>query len=274
MNIKKSLEPRLRKWPLLYRLGAAVYSTLQPVHLQELFIGTKAQEMKWARRHLHKGGDWENAQRLGDGREWVAGYWGSRDHSHRAFLLEKIAAYSPFSTVLEIGCNCGPNLYLVAKKFPDAEIRGVDINPGAVKKGNELLAQEGISNVGLFIGKADELGQFQDKSFDIVVTDSLLMYIGPDKIKKVIEEMVRITRRALILLERHCFQTERKDQSGLGVYRYCAWERDYVALLSQFVPREQIHITKIPEGIWPESPRWQKMGAAVEVIMEQGKEDA
>ena len=271
MNIRKSLESRLRRWPLLYRLGAVIYSTLQPVHLQELFIGTKAQERKWARRHHHKGSDWENAQRLGDGREWVAGYWGSRNNSHRAFLLEKIAAFSPFSTVLEIGCNCGPSLYPIAKRFPDVEIRGIDINPGAVKKGNELFGQEGLSNVKLSVGKADELGQFQDKSFDIVFTNSLLMYIGPDKIKQVIREMVRITNRALLLMERYCFQPACKDPDGLGVYRYCAWERDYVALLSQFVPREQIHITKISKGIWPESPRWEEVGAVIEVVIGQGK---
>lgn len=273
MNIKKTLEPRLRKWPLLYRLGAAVYSTLQPVHLQELFIGTKAQERKWARRHLHKGRDWNSTQHLDEGDEWVTGYWNSLNHSHRAFLLEKIASFSPFSTVLEIECNCGPNLYLMAKRFPDTEIRGIDINPRAVKEGNELFGQEGISNVRLSIGKADELGQFQDKSFDIVFTNSLLMYIGPDKIKQVIQEMVRITRRALILLERHCFQPQPKDPDGLGVYRYSSWERDYVALLGQFIPQEQMHVAKITEDIWPESPRWQKMGAVVEVVMEQGKEN-
>lgn len=266
--MKKRLQHWLGKRPLLYRLVAQVYSTLQPVHLLELLIGTKAQERRWAKRHLHQGSDWNNVQRLDEDDEWVMSYWHSRNRSHRAFLLEKIAAFSPTS-ILEIGCNCGPNLYLIAKRLPNAEIRGIDINPRAIQKGNELFAQEGISNVRLSVGKADELGQFQDKSFDVVFTSSLLMYIGPDKIKQLIKEMVRITRQALILMERHCFQPQRKDRNGLGVYRYGSWERDYVALFRQFVP--QIHVTKIPEDVWPDDARWKEVGAVIEVVVGQGK---
>lgn len=269
--MKRGLKHLLRKRPLLYRLAAEIYSSLQPVHLQELFIGTRAQERKWAKRHLHKGRDWNTTQHLDEDDEWVKGYWNSRNHSHRAFLLEKIATFSPFSTILEIGCNCAPNLYLIAKRFPTTEIRGIDINPRAIQKGKELLAQDGISNVSLLVSKADELGRFQDKSFDIVFTNSLLMYIGPDKIKQVIKEMVRITRRALILMERHCFQPQPKDPNGLGVYRYSSWERDYVALLRQFAPQEQIQVIKIPEEVWPDGGRWKEVGAVIEVVMGQGK---
>ena len=268
MKIKKSLESRLRKQPLLYRLGAGVYSTLQPAHLLGLFIGTKAQEKKWAGRHLHRGRDWNVTQHPKGNDEWVMGYWHSWNHSHRAFLLEKIASSSPFSAILEIGCNCGPNLSLIAKKFPNTKITGIDINPRAIQKGNELLAQEGISNVKLLVGKADELRQFPDKSFDIVFTNSLLMYIGPDKIKPVVQEMLRITRRVLILLERHSFQPEPKDPEGLGVYRYSSWERDYVALLGQFVSPGKIEVTKIPEEVWPDGGRWTEVGAVITVVME------
>ena len=49
--------------------------------------------------------------------------------------------------------------------------------------GNEQLAQEGIPSVRLMVGKADELDQFQNSSFDIVFTNALLIYAGPDKIR-------------------------------------------------------------------------------------------
>ena len=108
-------------------------------------------------------------------------------------------------------------MYLIAKKFPNAEVRGIDINPMAIQKGDEWLAQEGISNVKLSVGKADELGQFQDGSFDIVFTDAVLVVIGPDKIKEVIKEIIRIARRALIMVEWHCFEPQLRDPYGLGV---------------------------------------------------------
>lgn len=263
MSVKTSLGHYLERWPVVYSLVARIYFALKPVHLKELMVGTKAREEEWATRHLRKNerDDW--GSRSGD---WVKGYWDSQNHSHRPFLIEKISAFSPISSVLEIGCNCGPNLYLLAKKLPGAEIRGVDINPVAVQKGNEWLAREGISNVKLSVGKADDLGQFQDKTFDIVFTDAVLIYIGPDKIKKVSQEMLRVARRALILMEWHCFAPQCKDPNGLGVYHHGSWKRDYVALLKQFVREEQIHVTKIPADIWPDK-KWKALGAIIEVVV-------
>lgn len=228
----------------------------------ELIVGTEAREKEWATRHLHKGNDWNNTQHTDEDDEWVMSYWDSRNHSHRPFLIEKISAFYPFSSILEIGCNCGPNLYLIAKKLPDVEIRGIDINPMAVQKGNQWFAQEGISNVKLSVGKADELEQFQDKSFDIVFTDAVLIYVGADKIQKVIHEMLRVARRALILVEWHCPE----PQNSLGTYYAGCWKRNYVTLLRQFVPEEELHYTKITNAIWPDE-RWQETGAIIEVVM-------
>jgi ubiquinone/menaquinone biosynthesis C-methylase UbiE len=265
MSIKTSLGHRLERWPALHSLAERICFALKPVHLKELIVGTKAREKEWATRHLHEGerrrDDWGNGSV-----DWIKDYWNSQNHSHRPFLIEKISTFSPVSSILEIGCNCGPNLYLLAKKFPDAEIRGIDINPMAVQKGNEWLAQEGISNVKLSVGKADDLGEFQHKSFDIVFTDAVLIYIGPDKIKKVIQEMLHVAHRALILLEWHCLEPQRRDPNGFGVYHHGSWKRDYVALLKQFVRAEQIRVTKIPEDIWPDK-NWKTLGAIVEVVL-------
>lgn len=262
MGIKRSLGHRLQRWPALHSRAVRVYFALKPIHLKELVVGTKAREKEWATRHLResKGDDWGNGSS-----DWIKGYWDSRNQPHRPFLIEAISKFDP-SSVLEIGCNCGPNLYLLGKKFPDVEIRGTDINPMAVQKGNEWLAQEGISNVKLSVGKADDLREFQDKTFDIVFTDAVLIYIGPDKIKKVVQEMLRVVGRALILVELHCFEPQRKDPNGIGLYHEGLWKRDYVALLKQFVPGEQICVTKIPEDIWP-ATNWRELGAIVEVVM-------
>lgn len=262
--MKERLKHILRKWPMFYRFVETSYYTLRFRHLEEYLLGTKVREMEWATRHLHEGerrrDDW------GKGiDDWIKGYWSSMDHPHRQLLIETISKYNP-SRILEIGCNCGPNLCLLAKKFPDATIIGIDINPMAVKKSNEWIAQEGILNAKLLEGKADELEKFQDKSFDVVFTDAVLIYIGPDKIKDVIKDIIRITQRVLILVEWHSFEPQSKDPYGLGVYYSSCWKRDYVALLKQFVSEEQIHVTKITEIIWPDK-NWREVGALVEVVM-------
>jgi len=257
--MKDKLKAILKRWPNLYNFAERGHATSQNIchKLKVHLLGTRLEEKYWATRHFHKGDDWGDV----DG-DWIRGYWESRVHSHRNFLIEKVSRFSP-SSILEVGCNCGPNLYLLAKRFPTSKIVGIDINPMAVQKGKEWLAQEGISNVELFVGKADDLGQFQNKSFDVVFSDAVLIYIGPDKIEKVIAEMLRVAGRALILLEWHCFNFKSKP---LGIY-VGHWARDYVALLKKFIPEEKICIIKLPEELWPDK-NWQRWGGVIEAIVE------
>ncbi len=258
--MKEQLKHLLRKWPALYNLVAKIYSNLNLYLVAEHIVGTRAREREWATRHRRKGDDWGKGSK-----DWIKSYWDSRNHPHRPLLIEAISKLNP-SSILEIGCNCGPNLWLLAKKFPDAEIRGIDINPVAIQKGNELFAAEGILNVKLSVGKADELKQFRSKSFDVVFTDAVLIYIGRDKIRRITEEMVRVTREGLFLVEWHCFEPEKQDPNGLGVRYHHFWKRDYIALLKQVVPEEQIHVTKITEALWPDK-NWQEVGAIIKVTL-------
>lgn len=244
--MKQQIIQIIKRWPAFYRCISKIYWAFNFHHLTELFIGTKARERQWAARPI------------------AEGYWDNRDHPSKHFFAERIAAFSPIHSILEVGCASGPNLYLLAKRFPQAQIVGIDINQEAVQYGNGQFAREGISNVKLFVGKADKLGEFQDRAFDIVFTNALLIYIGPDKIKEVIEGILRITHHALILIELHCFEPDTKDPLGHGIYRYGNWVRDYAALLKQFVPEEQIRVTKIPEDVWPAEP-WKELGAVIEV---------
>jgi ubiquinone/menaquinone biosynthesis C-methylase UbiE len=182
---------------------------------------------------------------------------------HRQFLMEKIENFSPLSEILEIGCGCGQNLYLLTERFPQAKIRGIDINPRVVQRGQELFKKEGMQYVKLSEGKADELGQFPDKSIDIVFTDAVLIYIGPDKIKTVIKEMTRIAKKALIFAEWHCQSPKDNDPDGLGVYYSGYWIRNYLDLLRKFVPQDKIRLSKIPEPIW-RGKDWVKLGYIIE----------
>lgn len=239
-------------------------------------------DKEWSNRHLY------------DGEDWIEGYWRSRNHPHRSFLVERICKFSP-NSVLEIGCACGPNLYHIAKKFPDAEVRGIDINPIAVEKGNEYFQQGAISNVKLEVGKAQELKQFADKSFDVVFTDAVLIYISPDEIKQVVKEIFRIGRvlvlnewhtfnkwLALLLhkyyhlrlkIDEHLFSRQlfrtlnisfKPKSVSLGLF-VGHWVRDYKALFEEFVPKEKVNITKLPKGLWDDKG-WQRWGAIIEVV--------
>lgn len=213
------------------------------LHILETILGTRFNELVWRYRHLYKRG-------------WAEGYIHSFSHPHRKLLVEKISANAPFTDVLEIGCASGPNLYLLAKKFPNVRFVGIDINPDAIRKGDVFFKQQGIRNMSLFIGKADELERFPDKSFDVVFTDAVLMYIGRDKIKKVATELQRVARKAIILVERHSEQ-----ESDLGSFKEKWWSRNYTKLFQS--SGHQINTTKIPPEIW--GGNWGKFGYIIEV---------
>lgn len=238
--------------------------------------------------------EWATRHQL-EGDAWIENYWKSRDHPHRFFLVERICQHSLIRRVLEIGCGPGANLYNLAKKLPNAEILGIDVNPVAVKRGNELLKTEGIRNVQLEVGKAQELKEFANKSFDVVFTDAVLIYISPDEINRVVEEMLRVGI-VLVLNEWHCFNkglawlsnmyywTRAKSKACLGAQSqsknlHCPlrkkaaaqgffvghWVRDYRALLGEFVPKGNLRITKLPKDLWDDR-NWQRWGAIVEVL--------
>jgi len=76
------------------------------------------------------------------------------------------------------------------------------------------------------------------------------------------EEMLRVTRKALILLEWHCFNSK---CNPLGVY-VGHWMRDYVTLLKEFIPENKIKVIKMPHEFWPDQ-NWQRWGAVIEVVM-------
>jgi ubiquinone/menaquinone biosynthesis C-methylase UbiE len=176
--------------------------------------------------------------------------------------MKEIEEYLPISSILEIGSNCGPNLYLVSKKMPTAKIVGIDINKRAIEVGKEKFKRENIENVELSVSKADDLTRFQSNSFDVVLTDAVLIYIGPDKIRKIIMDMIRIAKKAIILVEQHT--EEETDNEGLGIYHSGLWRRNYRILLRQFVSEDKLRFVKIPDKSW-EDKEWKRSGYIIKV---------
>lgn len=239
----------LKRWPNVYQFVLRFYYNLRRLIETHVF-GTKIQEWIWKTRHIYKGND------------WAQGYCESINHPHRQLLIEKISSYAPFESVLEIGCNTGPNLYLLAKKFKKSKLYGIDINRKAIEKGRAWLQKDGIGNVSLSVGRADDIRKFVDKSVDVVFTDATLMYIGPDKIKTIIEGMIRIARKSLVFNEYHWDDDSLKPK----YYSYYDghWVYDYKALLIRYVLTVSIKISKLPKEVWGGSG-WEEFGSMIEV---------
>lgn len=63
-------------------------------------------------------------------------------HPFRQLLAERVSANAPFTDLLEVGCASGPNLYLLARRFPKVRCVGIDVNPEAIRFGKTFFEQQ------------------------------------------------------------------------------------------------------------------------------------
>jgi ubiquinone/menaquinone biosynthesis C-methylase UbiE len=149
---------------------------------------------------------------------------------------------------------------VIARRIPSLRLSGLDISPASVAVGSERFAELGLGNIALIEGQADDLSGFENASADVVFTDAVLMLVGPDKIQSCIEEMIRVARRSIILLEMHI------DGVGFGgTYTRDGWVRDYKALFKQL--GYDIKLVRMPPEVRP-AGRWPKYGAYIEVRLQ------
>ena len=208
--------------------------------------GNKSNELFWKFRHIFDRSNWPEKYASEE----------SLNHPHRKLLIDIISKYAPFENIFEIGCASGPNLYLLAKKFPQAKIYGSDISKNAINFGKKWLEKQNIKNVNFFQSQAEKsLKNFSDKSIDVIFSDAALIYLDPPKIIKTLKEMFRVCRKALIFNEQHT------DASSPILDNH--WIHNYKNLLKKFVLDDKIKFTKIPEDFY--GGNWVKYGYIIEV---------
>lgn len=93
-------------------------------------------------------------------------------------------------SVLDVGCGSGYTPCLIAKRYR-CNVIGVDISEYMISKANELAAEERLENVTFRVADAHKL-PFNDEEFDIIIAESVLMFI-PDK-QPVLHELLRVLK--------------------------------------------------------------------------------
>ena len=191
----------------------------------------------WINRPLNdKQKDW------GYGEEnWIEGYVLSLDHPHRGLIVNALKSVVPFGGVLEIGCNTGSNLIRVRELWPQNQLAGIDVNGECIN-----IASEYIPGAILEVADYNDI-PFKDKEFDILIADAVLLYANPDEIETVMNEIDRVTKKAVIMIERYA-------DSLTGEIVGHVWGRDYKKLLEQ----KGFKVTETPltEDQWPTSQNW------------------
>lgn len=105
-------------------------------------------------------------------------------------------AVTPYpSSALEVGCNIGRNLVVLSRFIQ--HLSGIDPSSEAVSaaRANELLADVDIRE-----GHGLSL-PYEDSSFDLVFTSGVLIHVAPEELGRVVDEIVRVSRKYIICIE-------------------------------------------------------------------------
>jgi ubiquinone/menaquinone biosynthesis C-methylase UbiE len=183
---------------------------------------------------------------------------------HREWLADRImmglnANQGEPLHLVEVGCGWGPNLAVLTRREPSLRLTGVDISPASILEGRKQLTELGLKEITLVEMQGDDLRSFANASADVVFTDAMLLYVGPDKIKRVVREMLRVARSRLVMLEMH-------DQGATykGRYTRDGWLRNYEAVLNQLVGKDAMRLEKLPPDLRT-AGRWPEYGTLIEV---------
>ena len=113
----------------------------------------------------------------------------------------------PPRKALDLGTGTGKAARVVAKRFPDAEVVGVDLAPEMVEEAQRLLPPELAGRVSFQVADGASL-PFPDGSFDLVVLQNMIPFF---------EELARVTAPGR---PRHFRVLARRGDADLGSARH------------------------------------------------------
>lgn len=183
------------------------------------------------------------------------------DLPHREWFVERIIRGLPsdhkkMPHLVEIGCGWGPNLAVIARLGQFFRLTGIDISPASILEGQKRLNELGLTGITLLEMQGADLGCLHA---DVLFTDAMLLYVGPDKIKRVAREMLRVARSRLVMLKMH------DPAAGFkGRYTRDGWLRNYAELFVPLVGKDAVKLEKLPSGLRT-AGRWPYYGTIIEI---------
>jgi SAM-dependent methyltransferase len=178
------------------------------------------------------------------GQAWVERYWDDYRSPRRDMIVEAIREnFGTPKSVLDVGCNAGPNLRRMFEEFPACVLSGFDVNAEAIEYARSRFTQMG-SKAELWIGTFDdELSRLPADTFDLVISSFALAYVPPRDMPRILADCVRIAQRGLVLAEPQPFDAKRPEGVLSGTPDWC---HDYRRLL------EEIGVTRVETADAPD----------------------
>jgi SAM-dependent methyltransferase len=83
-----------------------------------------------------------------------------------------------FDTILDAGCGSGVFTFELAKRHPDAQVLGIELEQDLVDRGNEIARRAGLTNCRFEQGDVTKLDY--DRAFDLVVSVDNFEHVEDD----------------------------------------------------------------------------------------------
>jgi SAM-dependent methyltransferase len=173
---------------------------------------------------------------------WAARYWDDLGARHRPVIQQAIEQLAPTS-VLEVGCNAGPNLRRLAQVHRTMRFVGIDCNTEALTLARDRAQAEGWGERVEWI-EGDwtaRLASWSARSIDVVLHAYVLAYLPPERLLAALAALGRVARRGVVGCE----------PDGPGPSRWVGegpeWQHDYHPACRQTWPMA-------PRQVWPLIP--------------------
>lgn len=128
-------------------------------------------------------------------------------------MLEQTSARS----ILEVGCNWGPNLTALRDTDPTLKLRGVDVNPAAI-------AEAQAATLDVRECPAREVGERWPHRFGLVFTAGVLIHVPPVDLIPTMKSIIKASNRHVLAVEYAAEDEEEIDYRGQAGR---LWKRPY-----------------------------------------------
>lgn len=108
-----------------------------------------------------------------------------------AYMLSKYPDLQP-TRILDIGCTVGHSTIPYAEKYPDAEIHAIDLSAPLLRYG--FARSQSMGKAVHFSQQNAESTNFEDNSFDLIVSHIAMHETSYSGIKKILKECRRIVK--------------------------------------------------------------------------------
>jgi SAM-dependent methyltransferase len=183
---------------------------------------------------------------LTDEREHARAFWREsptnlyyRQFQPQALLLVHLLRSIGATSVLELGCNVGRNLYWIKRSVPGIRVSGLDVNPDAVAAGRDFFE---FSENELWVADDSSLAHVPTDAFDAVFTVSVLDHLP--EVEDTLRQMLRIARLRVMLIELVLPRFGRIDDPRCID---CSYSHDYAAIFGR-LPCELLTHAPAPLG--------------------------